>query len=330
MEEHPKKKKLRYFQVYILKVLKNISSRHGITLNAKEQLNSALCTITDIIAKKSYSLCSIAEKKTIGMKEVENAFFLLSSGALRKKGIEAGNKAVENFEKFDEKTTHTSRQTKAGIVFPPSLLERFLRIHSEVMIAGTAPVFLASVIEYILREILIKAATGVLTHVRLTIRDIELAIRTDTELDRLFRLASIKFLGGGVVPEIEKALLVKKPRKPKKKQTSIFPDRKSHRFRPGTVSLREIKKFQKNSERLILPRTFIEKLVRDMLTELGWTAGMISKDTFTVLQYYIEGYIVDFLVKANKLAIHSKRIKVLTTDLAFVTYLNGDSRHTNE
>ena len=186
--EETKKKRSRYFEVYILRVLKNVSSTHGITLNAKQQLNSALCTITDILAKKSHALCEIAEKKTIGIKEVENAFFLLSSGSLREKGIEAGKKAVEKFEKFDEKTTHTSRQTKAGIVFPPSLLERFLRIH---MITKSAPVFLAAVIEYILREILIKAATGVLTHVRLTIRDIELGIRTDIELDRLFRLTSI-------------------------------------------------------------------------------------------------------------------------------------------
>ena len=38
-----KKKKTRYFESYIYKILKKISNTNGITSNAKQQLNSVIC-----------------------------------------------------------------------------------------------------------------------------------------------------------------------------------------------------------------------------------------------------------------------------------------------
>ena len=45
-----KKKKSHMFEIYISKVLKQISTTNGITNNAKQQLNSAICHILKYIS----------------------------------------------------------------------------------------------------------------------------------------------------------------------------------------------------------------------------------------------------------------------------------------
>ena len=67
-----KKKKSRFFEIYIPKILKNISDTNGITNNAKQQFNSVLCFLTKIISSKAYELTILANKKTISEKEVRN------------------------------------------------------------------------------------------------------------------------------------------------------------------------------------------------------------------------------------------------------------------
>ena len=44
-------------------------------------------------------------------------------------------------------------------------------------------------------------------------------------------------------------------------------DRKKPRFRPGTVTLREIKKYQKSTD-MLLPRAPFQRLVRSICTEM--------------------------------------------------------------
>jgi len=40
-----KKKKTRYFETYISKVLKQVSEKNGITSNSKKQLNRMVCIV---------------------------------------------------------------------------------------------------------------------------------------------------------------------------------------------------------------------------------------------------------------------------------------------
>ena len=65
-----KKKKTRFFETYIAKVLKQVSETNGITSNAKQQLNSILCIISKIISTSVTNLTEIAKKKTLSEKEV--------------------------------------------------------------------------------------------------------------------------------------------------------------------------------------------------------------------------------------------------------------------
>ena len=52
-----------------------------------------------------------------------------------------------------------------------------------------------------------------------------------------------------------------------------------HRFRPGTVSIREIKKLQKGSNCLILAKFPFEKLIRSILYNISGKNIKISKNT---------------------------------------------------
>lgn len=100
-------------------------------------------------------------------------------------------------------------------------------------------------------------------------------------------------------------------RKQKKRKK---PQGKKHRFRPGTVCLREIRKFQKASNCLTFAKFPFERLVRKLVKD----GTKISKDVFTVLQYYCEQFMIDFLRDANLSAIHAGRVKLMASDLSLV------------
>lgn len=321
-----RRKKNRFFETYISKVLKQVSPSNGITSNSKQQLNSALCFVSRKICLMVLRLTEIAKKKTISEKEIENSVRIILSGELALNSIREGLKSVT---KFTKDSCKGSRQFKAGIVFPPSIVEKFLRNfgYSKVMLTNTAPIFLATVLEYITVEILEIAVkyTNNNKRNRISIRDLQLSIRQDPELSELFNKLNISFIGGGVIPYIHPYLLIKKPRKNK----NIDPKKKTHRFRPGTVAIREIKRNQNISNCLTFAKIPFTRLVRTIINKNN--EGMkISKDVFIILQYYIEQYIVNLLKEANSAAIHAGRVKLIKRDIEFICNLRGITVYTNQ
>ena len=318
--KNTKHKKTRYYETYISKVLKNVSKDGGITSNAKQQLNSAICVIAKHISNLATHLTFISKKKTMSTKEIGNAVKLFFVGAMADESIKLAEESIQKFSTNDDK--HSSRQDKAGILFPPSTSEKFLRNFgfSNTMVTKTAPVYFASVLEYIVSYILVRgiALAKEDNRVRITIRDLELTIRTDSDLVVLFQKCNLTLLGGGVLPQIHESLLNKKPRKKRVKPNE--PDNKKHRFRPGTVALREIRKLQKTSDCLTFAKFPFERFVRDIVNRHN--NGMkISKDVFIVLQYYIEQFTIDFLRDANSAAIHGNRVKLMPVDMTFIANL---------
>ena len=324
-EKYPvsKKKKSRFFETYISKVLRQVSPDNGITSNSKQQLNSALCIVARELSKTVIRLTEISKKKTMSDKEVSNAVRVVFSGAMSRHSIREGEKSVLKFSAKSSKGS--SRQGKAGIIFPPSIAEKFLRNfgYSKVMVTSNAPVFLAAVLEYLTAEILEMAANSATDNkrIRITIRDIQIAVGNDSELSNLFLKLNLSFLGGGVLPHIYSCLLSKKPRK-KRKVVDAPGIKKPHRFRPGTVALREIKKFQKMSNCLTFAKFPFERLVRNIVNKTN-NKMKISKDVFIILQYYIEQYVVNLLKDANAAAIHSGRVKLMIGDIKFICSLRG-------
>ncbi len=92
--------------------------------------------------------------------------------------------------------------------------------------------------------------------------------------------------------------------------------RRTRRYRPGTVALRDIRKYQKNGD-LLLRKLPFERLVRELLQPLarpGQTLRVQAR-CLESLQEAAEAYLVDLFMDANLCAIHSKRVTIQPTDL---------------
>ena len=103
-----------------------------------------------------------------------------------------------------------SRTAKAGLQFPVGRMGRYLKQGRYAARVGAgAPVYLASVLEYLTAEILELAGNAARDNkkTRIIPRHIQLAVRNDEELNKLFGSATIA--QGGVMPHVAPALLSK-------------------------------------------------------------------------------------------------------------------------
>ena len=325
-QKNIKKKKSHFFEIYIIKVLKQICETSEITSNAKQQLNSVLCLIAKNISYLVLNLIQISKKKTISYKEIINALKFILNGELLNNSIIEGEKAKENFE-TNKNENICGRQNKAEIIFPPALTEKFLRKFgfSKVMVTSTAPIYLAAVLEYLCFEILDISNTlcKESKRVRINIRDLELSIRSDEELNNLFNKLNINFLGGGVVPFIHSSLLIKTNKVPLKHNNTNI----NRRYHSGTVAIRNMKKQQKFSDSLIFAKLSFEHFVRQIFKENNCIDIKLSKDIFIVLQYFIEQYTVNILSNANFLAIHANRVKLTPVDIGLISFFYNKSKN---
>lgn len=92
--------------------------------------------------------------------------------------------------------------------------------------------------------------------------------------------------------------------------------KKPHRYRPGTVALREIRRYQKSTELLIRKLPFsrlVREIAQDFKTDLRFQAAAIS-----ALQEASEAYLVHLMEHCVLACIHAKRVTVLPKDMQLV------------
>ena len=111
-----------------------------------------------------------------------------------------------------------SKSTKAGLQFPVGRMSRFLKKGKYATRVGAgAPVYLAAILEYLCAEILELAGNAARDNkkTRIIPRHIQLAVRNDEELNKLF--GGVTIAQGGVLPNIHSVLIpkVKEPKEPK-------------------------------------------------------------------------------------------------------------------
>ena len=99
-------------------------------------------------------------------------------------------------------------------------------------------------------------------------------------------------------------------------------NKKPHRYRPGTVALREIRKFQKSTELLIRKLPF-QRLVRDIAHDLKPDLRFQSA-AIGALQEAAEAYIVGLFEDTNLCAIHAKRVTIMPKDLQLARRIRGE------
>ena len=134
-------------------------------------------------------------------------------------------------------------------------------------------------------------------------------------------------MGGSNVPHINPVLLTRKTTSSKRKSSTT--GKKQHRFKPGTVSLREIRKLQKMGNTLVFARNPFEKYVREIFHEYNKDLK-ISKNVFTILQYSLESILVNLLTQSNNAAIHAGRVKMMPVDIDFVRRITKHSYLSNQ
>ena len=101
----------------------------------------------------------------------------------------------------------------------------------------------------------------------------------------------------------------KHPRKPEGKV------KKPYRCRPGTVALRQIRKYQKSTELLIRKLPF-QRLVKEVVRELFPTANCRFQSTAVLaLQEASESFLVSMFDDVNCIAIHGKRVTIQVKDI---------------
>ena len=90
--------------------------------------------------------------------------------------------------------------------------------------------------------------------------------------------------------------------------------RKARRFRPGTVALREIRKYQKSTELLIRKLPF-QNLVREITYEIRDKSWRFQSQALLALQEASEDFLVNMFDQCNHIAIHGKRTTVMIKDI---------------
>ena len=133
----------------------------------------------------------------------------------------------------------------------------------------------------------------------------------DNDDDAWFR-SHLKLPGSGKAPQKLPQVQPKKAKKKvqggvKKQPASQKGQPKPHRYRPGTVALQEIRRYQKSTELLIRKLPF-QQLVREIAQDLGKMNMRFQSRAIMALQEASEAYLVGLLEDSNLCAIHTKRV----------------------
>ena len=94
-----------------------------------------------------------------------------------------------------------------------------------------------------------------------------------------------------------------------------------HRYRPGTVALREIRN-QKSTELPILKLPF-QRLVR-AIAQYFKTDMRFQSSAVLALQEAAEAYLVGLFEDTNLAAIHAKRVTIMPKDIQLARRIRGE------
>lgn len=98
--------------------------------------------------------------------------------------------------------------------------------------------------------------------------------------------------------------------------------KKAHRFRPGTVALREIRKYQKSTDLLIRKLPF-QRLIREIASDFKSDLRFQSSAVLA-LQEASEAYLVSLFEDTNLCAIHAKRVTIMPKDMQLARRIRGE------
>nr|XP_053638541.1 uncharacterized protein LOC128693063 [Cherax quadricarinatus] len=93
-------------------------------------------------------------------------------------------------------------------------------------------------------------------------------------------------------------------------------------LQPGTVALREIRRYQKSTELLIRKLPFqrlVREIAQDFKTDLRFQSSAVM-----ALQEASEAYLVGLFEDTNLCAIHAKRVTIMPKDIQLARRIRGE------
>ncbi|KAJ0984584.1 hypothetical protein J5N97_002940 [Dioscorea zingiberensis] len=106
------------------------------------------------------------------------------------------------------------------------------------------------------------------------------------------------------------------------KRITVGKIKRPHRYHPGTVALREIRKYQKTTELLIRKLPFqrlVREIAQDFKTDLRFQSHAVL-----ALQEAAEAYMVGLFEDVNLIAIHAKRVTIMCKDVQLARRIRGE------
>ncbi|XBI16062.1 hypothetical protein VPH35_058383 [Triticum aestivum] len=98
--------------------------------------------------------------------------------------------------------------------------------------------------------------------------------------------------------------------------------KKPRRYRPGTVALREIRKYQKGTELLIKKLPF-QRLVRE-IAQVFKIDLRFQSHAVLALQEAAEAYLVGLFEDTNLCAVHALRVTIMSKDVHLARRIRGE------
>jgi histone H3 len=141
-----------------------------------------------------------------------------------------------------------------------------------------------------------------------------------------------KSTGGGVKKPRKQIALPSKSKlqtKSAKKTVPVSPAfssggiKKPHRYRPGTVALREIRRYQKSTDLLMRKMPF-QRIVRHITMLLAKTDFRYRASALEALQHSAEAYLVGVFEDSQLCAIHAKRVTIMVRDMQLARRIKGE------
>lgn len=287
------------FTTYLRKILAQVHPDTGITNSALVSLNAIIFYIGKELSERAEKVARQEGRLSISANTIQIAVRLIIPGELSKHAVSHGTRGVVLFE---------SRASEQPATLPSARVKRFFRSESKdqkyvgaskMRLTANCCVYLAAVLEYLAAEILELSGNAARDDKkqRITPRHMFLVLANDDEFMKMLQRYKISMPGTGVLPYVD---------------ARILPEVST---RKTAKTLRKIKKYQKSSGCHFFAKEPFRRLVREIAQDF-MTDIRFSAQAMTLMQLYIESYLVQVLTKANMVALHAGRVTVTPKDIA--------------